>query len=195
MTRGFTMMELLITLAVAAILLGIAAPNFRSAVQQVQQENRVIELTGALNFARSEAIKRASRVSVCARATDTACGTDWNNGWLVFIDNSTNAGVIDATETILRLAAALPVGLNVSNKAITTGAADAIQRSFVRFGPRGLSSWRGAGTFTFCDDRGVSAARAINVSMSGDVRQARADDTGSLHDAFGNAVTCTVSSS
>ncbi|NND93088.1 MAG: prepilin-type N-terminal cleavage/methylation domain-containing protein [Granulosicoccus sp.] len=193
--RGFTMMELLITLAVAAILLSIAAPDFRAMVLQSQQDNRVIELTGALNFARSEAIKRASRVSVCARSTASTCGTDWNKGWIVFIDNADTAGTIEASETVLKLADALPEGFQVSNMAITSGAADAIQRNFVRFGPRGLSNWRGSGTFTFCDSRGTPAAKAINVSMSGDVRQARHDGSGKLHDAFGQQISCEETSS
>lgn len=184
------MMELLITLSVAGILLGIAAPDFRETLQQSRQDNRVMELTGALNFARSEAIKRSSRVSVCARSSDTSCGTNWNKGWIVFLDNTTNAGVIDATETILKIANPLPSGFALTNSAITQGVADATQRSYVRFGPRGLSNWRGSGTFTFCDDRGSEAARAVNVSMSGDVRRARAGSDGTLYDTFAQAISC-----
>ena len=149
-----------------------------------------MELTGALNFARSEAIKQSSRVSVCARNSDMTCGTNWNRGWIVFVDSADNAGVIDATETVLKVASPLPTGFTVSNSAITQGVADATQRSYVRFGPRGLSNWRGSGTFTFCDDRGDRAARAINVSMSGDVRQAREAGDGTLYDTFGQAVSC-----
>jgi len=184
------MIELLVTVAVAAILLGIAAPNFQSVLQQSRQESRVMELTGMLNFARSEAIKRASRVSVCARATDTSCGTNWNNGWIVFIDNADTSGVIEAVETVLKTGKALPASFTLSNKAIVSGAANATQRSFVRFGPRGLSSWRGSGSFTFCDSRGTDAAKGVNVSMSGDVRQARRNESGTLYDSTGSAIVC-----
>ncbi len=188
--RGFTLMELLITLAVAGILLSIAVPEFRESLQQSRQDSRVMELTGALNFARSEAIKQSSRVSVCARNSDMTCGTNWNRGWIVFVDSADNAGVIDPTETVLKVAGPLPTGFAVSNRAITQGVTDATQRSYVRFGPRGLSNWRGSGTFTFCDDRGDRAARAINVSMSGDVRQAREAGDGKMYDTFGQAVSC-----
>lgn len=188
--RGFTLMELLITLAVAGILLGIAAPSFKETIQQSQQDSRVMELTGALNFARSEAIKQSSRISVCARNSDMSCGTNWNKGWIVFVDNADNAGVIDTTETVLKLASPLPTGFTLQNSAVTQGVADATSRSYVRFGPRGLSNWRGSGTFTFCDDRGSRAARAVNVSMSGDIRQARKAGDGSLYDSFGQAISC-----
>lgn len=187
---GFTLVELLVTVAVAAILIGIAAPDFRSLLQQSQQDSRVIELTGMLNFARSEAIKRASRVSVCARSSDTKCGTDWNMGWIVFIDNADTAGVIETSETILKMGSPLPANFQLSNKAIVSGAADAIERSYVRFGPRGLSNWRGSGSFTFCDERGTESAKGVNVSMSGDVRQARRDNSGTLYDSLGNAIAC-----
>lgn len=149
-----------------------------------------MELLGALNFARSESIKQSSRISVCARNTDTSCGTSWNKGWLVFVDNAATAGVIENTETVLKLSSSLPAGFELKNNAITQGVADATQRSYVRFGPRGLSNWRGSGTFTFCDDRGSAYARAVNVTMSGDVRPARADADGVIHDTFGQAISC-----
>lgn len=193
--RGFTLMELLIAVSVAAILAGIAAPNFQSMIQESRQESRVNELTGALFYARSEAIKRSSRVSVCARSSNTSCGTNWDKGWIVYIDNAENPGVIDAAETVLKIASSLPTGFTVTNSAIVQGSSNAIQRPYVRFGPRGLSNWRGSGTFTFCDNRGTSAARSINISMSGDVRQGRADGSGTVYDTFGNAISCDSGSS
>ncbi|ASJ72403.1 GspH/FimT family pseudopilin [Granulosicoccus antarcticus] len=193
--RGFTLMELLITVSVAAILMATAAPGFQSLIQQSKQESRVNELTGALYYARSEAIKRSSRISVCARSSNTSCGTNWDKGWIVFIDNGATPGVIDTSESVLKVASSLPSGFRVKNTAIVQGASEATQRSYVRFGPRGLSNWRGSGTFTFCDGRGTSAARAINVSMSGDVRHARADGSGIRYDTFGTALSCTTQSS
>ncbi len=193
--RGFTLMEMLITVAVAAILMGLALPSFQSAVLESRQKSSVFSLAGGLAYARSEAIKRSSRVSVCARSSNTTCGTNWDNGWIVYVDNGPNPGVIDTTETVLKVTSSLPIGLKITNSAIVQGASDAIQRPYVRFGPRGLSNWRGSGTFTFCDERGTSSARAVNLSMSGDVRPARADGSGTIHDMFGNAVTCSTASS
>ena len=190
MASGFTFLELMVTLAVAGILVSIAAPSFQSIVQQSRQDSRVMELSGMLNFARSEAIKRSSRVSVCARESDTTCGTDWSKGWHVFIDNAEDAGVVEALEPILKTSKALPPNFTLNNAAIVSGAADANQRSYVRFGPRGMSNWRGSGSFTFCDDRGTEAAKGINISISGDVRLAKRNENGTLYDSLGNAIAC-----
>lgn len=188
--RGFSLLEMLVALAVAGILLGLAAPSFQQTLQQSRQDGRVLELQGALALARSEAIKQSSRISVCARSSNDSCGTNWDNGWIVFVDNGDNAGVIESGETILRLAATLPVGIQLSNSAVTQGVSEASQRSYVRFGPRGLSNWRGSGTFVFCDARGTEQARALNVTMSGDIRAARRDDNGVMRDAFSEPVNC-----
>lgn len=183
-------MELLITLTVAAILVGIAAPSFRSMIQQSEQESHVMGLNGMLAYARSEAIKRASRVSVCARASGESCGTDWNGGWVVFIDDKSTPGVVDSDEVILKLGDPLPDTIDLENKAIVRGVTTPLPRSYIRFGPRGLSNWRGGGTFAFCDDRGSKYAMGVNVSMSGDVRRSSRAGDGDLYDAFGNKITC-----
>lgn len=84
--KGFSLIELMVTLAVLAIVLGLAAPSFSSMLR----DNRALalgsELQGALQFARSEAVKRRQSVIVCRRnAAGNACenGEDWSGGWLV----------------------------------------------------------------------------------------------------------------
>ncbi len=85
-----------------AILATVGVPSFVDFIAN----NRVIvqtnELVGALNLARSEAVKRGARVTVCRRASDTSCGGTWNNGWLVFVDSGA-AGSVDAGDEVLRV--------------------------------------------------------------------------------------------
>jgi len=190
--RGFTLVELLVTLAVAAILLSAAAPNFRNAIQDSQQSSCIYDLIGAMQYARSEAIKQSSRISVCALADDGSCGNNWNNSWQVFVDTGATIGAIDAGETILRTGCSMPSDLKVSNTARlrNNGSGDAA-RDFVRFGPRGTSNWRGGGTFLFCDSRGIDYAVGINLSISGDIRRARRDGDDKLINAFGDNAVCT----
>lgn len=84
--KGFTLIELMITLAVLAIVLGIAAPSFSSMLQDNRASTLGSELQGALQFARSEAVKRRQSVVICrsnAGGGDCEEGTDWSGGWLV----------------------------------------------------------------------------------------------------------------
>lgn len=75
--RGFTIVELMVTLAVLAIVLTLAVPSFNTLIQNNRMTTRANDVVTALNLARSEAIKRG------ANATVTATGGNWNNGWTV----------------------------------------------------------------------------------------------------------------
>jgi len=189
--QGFSLVELVIALAVAGILLGVAAPNFSDAMRNSKQIVEVNELMGALRFARSEAIKRSTRTAVCAREDNGTCGADWSNGYITFIDNGATRGVIDADEQILRVAQAVDGGVWIMNRARLVNTAERpLERQFIRFGPRGTSHWRGSGYFGVCDPRGQENAKAINISLSGDPRRARTNDAGMLVSSFGGLAAC-----
>lgn len=89
--RGFTLLELLILVAVMAILLSVAVPSFFSAIQNSRMTAQANDLVTAFQLARSEALKRNVPISICASDTSAAtptCGSDWSEGWLVIIDAS-----------------------------------------------------------------------------------------------------------
>lgn len=93
--RGFTMIELLIVIAIAAIVASIAVPSLRDTLNDFRQKSALSLLVSDLNQARGEAIKRNSRVLVCVRntaGTDCATSTNWLAGWVACTDaNSDNA--------------------------------------------------------------------------------------------------------
>ena len=101
---GFTLIEMLMTIAVAAILMGIAIPSFRYITNANRIASELNGLLGDLQFARSEAIKEGRTVTVCQSADGLSCNNSasWQGGWIVFSD-PTNVGVVDAGETILRV--------------------------------------------------------------------------------------------
>lgn len=88
--RGFTLIELLITALVAAIVLTYAIPSFRDMLRRNEVVAHTNDLTADLNAARTEAVKRGSRVAICASDDGSTCAgdNDWASGWLVFVDSS-----------------------------------------------------------------------------------------------------------
>ena len=157
---GLTMIELLVAIAILAILLSIAVPSFITFVQNSRLVGQTNDLVTSLNYARSEAIKRGVRVSVCSRLNNTTCSDatvfNWDAGWLVFI-NLNNDAVADAGETVLQVRQPLENG----NTLRTNG----LQR--VTYQSSGFSG--NAGTFLLCDSRGPAGGRAIVVSQQGRV--------------------------
>jgi len=92
---GFTLVELVIVITIAAILTVMAAPSFRSMIQNNRATTQANELLGSLNLARSEAIRRGVSVSLCARAGNACSGAaSWVTGWLMFVDPNGD-GVLD----------------------------------------------------------------------------------------------------
>jgi len=103
-TSGFTLIELMVTLAVAAILVTVAIPGFRSLIQNNRAATQANELLTAFTLARSEALKRSSQVSVCSSTDQATCAGDpnWATGWIVFADDDGD-GTMDAGETLIRV--------------------------------------------------------------------------------------------
>jgi len=101
---GFTLTELMVVLAIVAILLTIGVPSYRYVTNSYRMSAEVNGLLGDLQYARSEAIKEGQTVTTCVSTNGTACtgGTAWASGWIVFSDPNGNA-TVDAGETVLRV--------------------------------------------------------------------------------------------
>ena len=108
--RGLTAIELLVTLVVLAILIGIAAPSMSRFIGQWRVSNAVNALTGSLRVARTEAIARSRPVVVCrvASSTSTTClsamgSNGFGSGWIVFVnyDRDANNDFAAATDELL----------------------------------------------------------------------------------------------
>lgn len=99
---GFTLIELMVTLAVLAILLTVAAPSFRETIQNNRITAQANELVTALNLGRNEAVKRGQTVTVCASSTGNSCVGSWTGGWLVMTDANGDA-VVNGTDSVLRV--------------------------------------------------------------------------------------------
>ncbi len=91
-SNGFTLIELMVTLVVAAIVLGLAVPSFRDAIQNNKFVATSNQLVSALKYARTEALKRRTSVTVCGlNAAQDACAasTDWQTNGYGALSNGT----------------------------------------------------------------------------------------------------------
>ena len=198
--RGFTLIELVIALAIFGILVGIGLPSFSAAIANSRISSQYNDTIGALFIARSEAVKGSSRVTVCARSvnqeqTCKQAGGDWSHGVVVFQDNvpvaTGGSVVIGEEDEVLYLEPELS-GDNtlVFSGSLNNTASDASPYSYVTYNPNGSTNWRGA-SFTLCDKRGPSEARAINIVITGDIRRGRAGQNENVPtDTFGVPVNC-----
>jgi len=165
-TAGFTLLELMIVLAIGALIMTMAVPSFRDSINNQRLVTATNELVMSLTLAKSEAIKRVVYVTVCKSNDGASCtggGTSWNDGWIVFANTGTTSlGTFDVGDELIRVYSALPDSLEIT----AIGNVDA----FVSFRPSGTLGTNAAnqlGTFTTCDYRGADSATAIVMQPSG----------------------------
>lgn len=161
---GFTIIELIVTLTIAAILLTIAVPSMSRFIQGNRLTTAANELIGDLALARSEALKGGTNTGVCKSGGGAACagsGTAWESGWIVFVDVDQDRAW-SASDILLRTREPLPSGTAVT---ASTGTNDPII-----YGPQG-QALRGVDTYIFCNAK-IGRTRNIELITTGRYRMA-----------------------
>jgi type IV fimbrial biogenesis protein FimT len=108
---GMTLVELMVTIMLVAILMTIGIPSYRYVTNSNRATSEVNSLLADMQFARAEAIKEGQFVTVCPSTNSTSCVANssiWNTGWIVFSDVNGN-GIVDAGDTVLRVEKAFSV--------------------------------------------------------------------------------------
>lgn len=189
--RGFTLLELMLTLAIAAIVLVVGVPGMREFLWQSSLTTNINALASSLNTARSEAVARGRTVSICRSANPTAatpsCTTAagaWATGWVVFVNlDEDSPAAIDAGETVLQAVAALDAGETLTSSA-------ALQNS-LSFSPEGIAD--ATGEFVLCKNSDTDYLRSVEVERSGHIYQGRRQNDGSVLRRNGTTVaSCTA---
>jgi len=160
-SRGFTLVELMVTITVGGILLAIAAPSFRSYVQNSRLTSEADSMIYSLNLARDEAVKDDTTIEVCASSDGATCVGTWANGWIVVCPANCPAG-LGAAPAVLQVSPAVSTGNTVTEE---ISGATAINYS--SSGQTG-SQYQ----FVFCDNRGVTHGQDVEINLIGRVETA-----------------------
>lgn len=149
--KAFTIIELMTTVAIVAIMAAIAVPGMKNLIQNNRLVGFSNDIVSSVSAARNEAIGSRQQVTI------EAVSSDWAQGWRVFID-ANESGSFDTGEEIVREIEAYPNSMTVR----------ASPGSSIVFTSRGImSNLGGWGTLTMCDDR--DAGRSINIAGAGNV--------------------------
>lgn len=154
---GFTMVELMVTLAIAGILVTVTAPSISRFIESSRLTTVTNEFILAINTGRADGIKRGFPVILCESASGTGCDASgsWNsaNGWILFTDIDSSGGW-SANDTMLQVHSALPSSLKIASTTNTI--------TFNRLGAVGA----GSGTYTVCNTK-INQTRAITLAAVG----------------------------
>lgn len=187
--HGFSLIELMVVMAILVVLLGIGVPAFEKTVKDNRLVTELYALRATLATARSEALSRRMPVFVCHSTDGTNCaaGTDsWAEGYLAFADADAD-NTPDPNEIFITRQVDATDDMTI--RFLDTGGT---AQATTRFSARG-DSLNFNGTFILCDDRGATEARALNLVPGGDARAAIDDldpEDGIVNDQDGNNVSC-----
>lgn len=171
--RGMTLIELMVGITITGLLLAIGVPSFQSTIASSRLTSVNNELVSTLALARSEAIRRGTRVTVCKSTSGTSCITSggWQQGWIVFVDTTriTTDASVDAGETIVSSNTDFPNELTLVGETAVANfisfAADGTTRSMIGAPQQGRLRVCSTSS-SLVDSR---RARDINVTVTGRV--------------------------
>jgi type IV fimbrial biogenesis protein FimT len=155
--RGFTLIELMVTLAVAAVLIGLAVPAFNDLVRQRAMVSRINDMVLAFSYARSEAVRRGALVSVQA-VDDGDADNEWGAGYCVVVGDPGNCN-----DPVLRSFGAI-------DDATLDGVDGLDGIGTISFNGRGMPTIAAAGAIELCStDETVNPGRLLDLTRTGRV--------------------------
>lgn len=162
---GYSLYELLMTLALFATVIALAVPSFGAIVANHRLRTEVDHLFHAVHHARKESVVRRRVVTLCPTADGQICGVDWSAGWMMFVNIDRDwPAVREADEPVIKWIRTQPENRIVANR-----------RSFSL---RSVDLRATNGTLIFCDRAARARPRALVISYTGRPRVAYEDRRG-----------------
>ena len=153
LSKGFTLVELMVTIAIAALLLSIGVPSFTSMYEATRSANEIQKINDLFAFARNQAVNYGATVTVCPYAA-SPCGNDWSKGFSVYIEKNGSKKVLKVID-----------GFNSKDTISLTGPTD----KTVNFTSDGLVSTETS--IIYCPSGESDGSKSIKISTSGLIKE------------------------
>jgi len=164
---GFTIIEIMITIAVVAVLAAVGVPAIGNLIKNNRVRAHMFEVLDSIQLTRSEATKRRQAVVMCRTADPTAgtpvCGgtaNTWTTGWLIFEDKNGNSSYDSGTDVLIK-------AVNPAAEGNITVMTNSVCNNNLSYKSDGSLNESGTAKFAICDDRGVGFGRQVNVALVG----------------------------
>lgn len=170
---GFTLIDLMMTIAIMSILFGTALPAFDEFLNKQKVVSESFELRGVLQKARATAITNRVKVTICPTNNQTNCGNDWSDGYMVFIDENGDRH-LNETDSL------------ISYNQIQS---DKISLRWKAFGHQHSMQWHETGitnhqngSFEFCFTGKPKLSRALIITKAGRIRASKDENGDEIHE-------------
>ena len=161
--KGLTLIELLLSMMIAAILATIAIPAFNSFIIKVRSDTVVQQLRTLIYFTRQQAITSGTYAVLCPSEDAKKCSKDWSHPIIIFNDKNKNK-IIDQDEKLVKTSKLLKHGETLTLKA-------SAGKNHLMFSSLGVTHGI-FGSFTYCQKaKDTATARKLTINRLGRVRQ------------------------
>lgn len=174
--KGFTLLELMVSVSVTSILLTIAIPNFSDFIVKMRVDNEISQLHRLLLITRNAAINHGQKAIICPLNKARECTGQWQNELSVFVDINDNKE-LDVNEEVIRIREAI----NEGDKLVYGKG-----RNKITFKPSGQLSGLANGTFRYCPQNNEKKSRGIVIARSGRLYQSNDNNNDGIDENRGN---------
>lgn len=166
--RGMSLLELLITLGILSMLLGISIPDFNELVQSISGDVTLRKLATAVQLSKSTAITNETTVTLCRSADGFSCGGSWQDGVIVFTDHNRDR-IINGDDKLVRYVTFPNGDGHIRFRAFQN-------KQYLQITSLGVTHYQN-GNFTYCPYSGDSKlARQLIVNRAARLRFAQDSD-------------------